>query len=369
MREEPKPIRAESTMNDDENNAKALESLIESLQAGRVVLFVGAGSSKRVGYPLWTDLIRDLRKRMQSDLDPQQGAYDEEAKDLLWEAQRIKEQYSTRLIPVLGDIFSPRDPRAFHRQLILLPCHRIITTNYDYLLESASRVAVLKNDGIKELDTLDWWDPQGLNRFIRRFHLRFRQENTREILHLHGSAKNWEKIIFTENDYVKFYGEDNPIKNLLWMMAASYPILFVGFGLSDWDLLYTFRVVRNRMLTEHPPHHAIVGFDPNEKNSKATYRAYLQDKYAINPIFYDVKQRIISKDENKVSIGCYETNLDPLMNEISRRLNLDEYTPHLLEEKYLNTPIRRSPDLQSDQDLKLMQRDSDAFASHGKESQ
>jgi hypothetical protein len=328
-------------MSESEKNERALEKLLERMDRHDVILFVGAGSSKRAAYPLWEELVCQLRDRMQDEVGQDLSKHDQETKDLLWEAQRIVKQYNARYKEVLSEIFYPRPPKPFHIRLMQLPFHRYITVNYDSLLEKAARVVTNTTQPAKPsaqgsggletpdkfTDTLNYYDGQLLTEYIRDF----RAPSSKYIFHLHGSEQDWSKIVLTEEDYVKFYGEENPIRNLLWMMVATYSILFVGFGISDWDFLLLFRLVHNRMVLKQPNHFALIPYSKRD-GDRRTKRIYLNEKYGIEPVFYDIVERKVS---DKQIVDCFETGLDGLMDVISERYHLETYEHHLIPDTYV----------------------------------
>jgi hypothetical protein len=122
------------------------------------------------------------------------------------------------------------------------------------------------------------------------------------------------------------------------------------------------------MRTEHPPHFAIVPFSPTSKIDRSTRRRYLIDKYGINPIFYEVQQRIIHSSGNSIPIECYETDLDKCMNAISTSLSpsLPRYIPHVLEDRFFQVPVRQAVSLANDEDLKAMQAAVEQFVKKNK---
>ena len=112
-------------------------SLVEAI-AGGAVLFVGAGSSRKVGYPMWGGLL--------SELEAAAGKVDEAkvkevgGADGLLRANAFKkvlgpDEYQR----VLRETFAPRTPPhdASHETLVRMPFRHIFTMSYDGVLESA----------------------------------------------------------------------------------------------------------------------------------------------------------------------------------------------------------------------------------------
>ena len=56
-------------------NETAMQQLVSLLKDKRAVLMVGAGSSKFVGYPLWDELLDELRNEFAPSLQKPNGDY------------------------------------------------------------------------------------------------------------------------------------------------------------------------------------------------------------------------------------------------------------------------------------------------------
>ncbi len=82
----------------DEANEKALHGLVEVLGQGMGIALVGAGSSKRAGYPLWDEFIE---KEMAAELVRIRPSASVELDslsrepDLLWRAEEYRRCWGT----------------------------------------------------------------------------------------------------------------------------------------------------------------------------------------------------------------------------------------------------------------------------------
>lgn len=95
----------------------------------------------------------------------------------------------------------------------------ILTTNYDDLIEKT----------FPDLDSMTWRDTQKIQQTIR--------DNTQAVIHIHGSFKSPESIIFDYNDYQKL-NDEQTIKRQLESLIVNKTLIFlgVGDGLHDDDL-------------------------------------------------------------------------------------------------------------------------------------
>lgn len=131
-----------SPLVDDTANYAAYEALVRALREGGAIALVGAGSSARVGYPLWGGLlarleaeVRRLRPHAEGEL---KGLASES--DTLWRAERYRALLGPDgYEPLMREIFGPRQPPfdGFHQDLLRLPFRHVLTTNYDPVLEHA----------------------------------------------------------------------------------------------------------------------------------------------------------------------------------------------------------------------------------------
>ncbi len=97
------------------------------------------------------------------------------------------------LIDAIGDLGSP-----------------LLTTNYDHLLEHRLR-----------RDAVTWQNPSALQQIL--------MGRSNDIGHLHGSWKSPQSIIFSEGSYGELIGNEAS-QTLQQAIAATRTLLFVGFG-------------------------------------------------------------------------------------------------------------------------------------------
>ena len=272
-----------------------------------MLLFVGAGLSFDLGYPLWSKYLDVL----ETDLGP--GALEEEQdpkapeSDLLVRAERIKQAYlgAHRRDDYLAHIqqaFGPKSAPSYtslQRALVRLEFRGVITTNFDLSLEnalSAENLAV----GRSACTALDLGDPRPFSLFDF-FRFTSRGHTTEFVLHLHGVHDHPDRVILAASDYRKGYGDftssdadglpvhlalDVRLRKVIWALLVTYPTLFVGFSLNDPAMRHILKVTeadfqRGRFLG----HYAIVGArsEDEEQKLRLAWR-----KYGITPVFYRV---------------------------------------------------------------------------------
>ena len=139
----------------------------------------------------------------------------------------------------LGDDELPKH-RSHPLELLLdLPIWRFVTTNYDGEIERAigdRRCTSLtqEDENTKELTRFALADIPLRNRYA--------------VFHCHGRFDRPGSIIAGEADYQKWYlgrreGQGSAFRQSIELLFESNPLLFVGYGLGDEDLLRPLRVL------------------------------------------------------------------------------------------------------------------------------
>lgn len=138
------------------------------------------------------------------------------------------------------------EPSPALKMLASLPFRLIITTNYDHLFEKALRVAKTMDGKLKE-PMIDIYDPDPES-IPKKLPLDPR-ENRPNLLKLHGDIDEPNSIVITEEDYIHFIqrmttgGDFHPIHNNIRTRLSNWSILFIGYGLKDYNLRLLFRTL------------------------------------------------------------------------------------------------------------------------------
>jgi len=195
-------------------------------EQSRPLFFVGSGLSRWAGLPDWASLLRQLARRSSSEVQKEVerlitfNGY-QQAGSLL------KKSLGEAWRPALNDIFT--DPARvqpqsqIHDALVRLRWQRIITTNYDRLLEIAS-------------------DRIGLT--VKTFHYaspELRASEKRDdhcIVHLHGDVMDPNcQLILAKEDYDNLYQEDDSryyfARTIGGTLRQAQVILFLGYSHDD----------------------------------------------------------------------------------------------------------------------------------------
>ena len=240
-----------------------------------IVPFVGAGVSIDCGLYSWLDMLDII------------------AKDY-FTADEIKRMhnfgncfsYADKIVEVTGnqnmimekikEIFQNAEITLTDTPYILTSSfsNLIVTTNYDTILEEASRQNIITSPLKPLLPCLKGQIDAAI------------QNNERCLLKLHGSIEETSSIILTTKQYDKFYGKSSrrnkPLPRYLEKLFTTKKLLFVGCSLEfDRTLNILLECLKK---DEKISHYAIVPwFDNETKNISQSRRL---TKLGIVPIYF-----------------------------------------------------------------------------------
>ncbi len=193
----------------------------------RVIPFVGSGISKSVGLPLWLELFKKARENL---ADKHKGYF-----DLEYESKNVDRIIDVikRAHPLINndkdlkkELIVPAVNKHIKNEVLLnsiitdilkLDAEYIITTNYDDLLEKTS---LLLCSGYEE------------SRDISSFQGFESLDETQYIFHIHGTIKNYDSIVVTNEDYNNLYDSEEK-KRILSGLINKHSMLFLGFSMDD----------------------------------------------------------------------------------------------------------------------------------------
>ncbi len=248
--------------------------LTDAIERQRIVPFIGAGLSKPMDMPLWTDAMRKLHDRIHYPNDPDISKLIDDGKYL--EAAQVLADHNLTLTN--NFIRTTYRVQKVVGSVLLLPhighgC--IVTTNLDNAIEE-----VFKRDGI----TFDSYmhGTQHHNFFSRLV------RGQRCLLKLHGDADDPQTYVLTKAQYRDAYEEPlnfhQPLPKALRQIYISNSLLFLGCSLEqDWTF-ELFRTVKQQCEYEIPNHYAFLP-EPDTAQKKQQKETVLLD-LNIQPIWY-----------------------------------------------------------------------------------
>lgn len=297
----------------DENSERKRE-LIDLVASGDATLVVGAGSSARLKYVTWEQLIDQL-EHFACKCGGFKPDHEKRQEGLLVYAQDIKSHIASfgdlgKYHDFLFELFQPKSPAHddFHRMLVELPVRGIWTTNFDTVLEAALSEKKRKIEGkaieaplIDVTPLVIGIDPP---RLVHEFLLSRANDPKfpQRIAHLHGMYRNPDSIILTLDDYSRIYGLYDVKVNrhqrfadtwtlhrkLLWAILATRRVVFVGFSMEDPYFNKMLETVSADMWGwEKSIHFAIMHISRRNSDAHKKKGEWLKDKYGVDTVFYE----------------------------------------------------------------------------------
>lgn len=239
-----------------------LATMVQSLAAGATLsLVVGAGASAEAGLPTWGRLVRDLLHRAageQLELDEAvREAWIEQiiaGESPLGAAAIVQALAGEDLADWIPSALYGADPNRFQPGPIATQVPklrsafglglRLLTTNYDDLLQQAFRDAAIG------VEAVEFTGPAGT-------HVAATDPSHQRISHLHGflarDGRREGTVVLTEHDYQRVAQEDWQ-RSEVGAALMSGPCLFIGSSLTDPNLL---RYMHAHAGPGSPQHYAI----------------------------------------------------------------------------------------------------------------
>jgi hypothetical protein len=207
-----------------------LDQLARQIRDRRVVLFVGAGLSQRLGLPSWRALIEHMARDLGYDADILVGP----GSDFM----QVAEYYKLRKGSI-GALRSWMDRNwhvddgkisasKVHSQIVELDFPFIYTTNYDNNIERAFELK--SRQFSKVTSVLD---------------VATAAADLPHIVKFHGDFTDDQSLVVTESDYFERLEFDSPLDIKFRSDVLGRSILFVGYSLKDLNLrLLLFKLKR-----------------------------------------------------------------------------------------------------------------------------
>lgn len=289
----------------DENIKRKLE-LIELVASREAMLMVGAGSSVRVGYVNWPELLKqleDLAIRSGNDFskDDEKRAYDPTGYAAQIKSHMRENGALDRYHAKLSRLFQSRPPHYdnFHKALISLPFRGILTTNYDPVLDAALSTSDTEFPYDFSL-VVGTSPPYQIHEFLIR--MNNDRKIPRRIAHLHGKFDIPESIVLGSDDYFKAYGIELPEndsgrqsqsswtlhRKLLWAVLATRRVLFVGYSMDDPYFNMMLETVSSDLWGwEKATHYTIASISLENADDTKAKAARLKREYGVDTVFYE----------------------------------------------------------------------------------
>lgn len=230
------------------------DALVGHVAQQNSIAFVGAGLSAGLGLPGWPQLIRQMIDWCEGQGIglPKKADIEyllDEKKDLLAAASALRtEMGDDKYRQFLSEVFlrPGLEPTEVHEILAKIPFVAVATTNYDSLVEDGYRKVhpgqafeVFAHDDHEQLGT-------ALN--AKRYF----------VLKAHGTVERPETIILDSKDYSRLFFKSEGYRTFLRAMFLQRTVLFLGFSMTDPELLFLLKELRAIFDGNTPTHYALM---------------------------------------------------------------------------------------------------------------
>ncbi len=247
-----------------DRNVQRFDQLVEQLEDGNVVPFIGAGLFVAGGFPTWEAHL--LTQGRTAGMDAahiedllEQGQYETVIAEI--EASRGRDVFIQEIRDVFGRIGEITDSTLLVTELFT---DTVITTNYDRLIEQAFDTGA--TNALQVISGLNALDEPDTDRV--------------SIIKLHGDIKTPDNCILSKNQYDDAYGNDEidltrQIPKLLEYYYKNSSLLFLGCSLNNDRTVQVFRAIKNKVGDIVIPQHFAIEQAPETEEELVSRNEYL----------------------------------------------------------------------------------------------
>lgn len=258
--------------------------LIEAVEAGRLIPFIGAGVSAQSGlnFPNWRGLLTGLKQTaLQSEWISEEEAA--EIENLFSRGQYLMAAEELRYrLPVdeyesfLLEKFDPPDarPAEIHRQLFRIGPPLIVSTNYDRLLEDAFASRYERSAMVYTHQ-----DAPSVQRLLQSGN----RSGRPAIFKIHGTIADVEGIVLSERDYRKLLYESPGYRLVLSAIFLTHVVMFLGFSFEDPELRLLLEQHRESLKHRSQPDYILLP----KGDAGTVERRRLREDFGLQVITYE----------------------------------------------------------------------------------
>lgn len=204
---------------------ETFEKIKKYMDIDKISVFVGAGVSALSGYPSWSALVRKMSDEMGYTGENEQKDFSTE--ELLKIPQMYYNKYKEKkyLRKINDEFVGKYEANEVHDLIFSLRPKHILTTNYDTLLEQTS-VKFGRNYSVINTDT-------SVSASV----------SNQYMIKLHGDLST--KFVLKEQDYLDYETNYMLIDKLTKSIFATTLVIFVGYGLNDYNIKLILNWVKN----------------------------------------------------------------------------------------------------------------------------
>ncbi|MDQ3740441.1 MAG: SIR2 family protein, partial [Actinomycetota bacterium] len=286
--------------------------LSRALNTGQAVCVAGSGLSTNYGFPIWRDFAEEAIATTKREHGRRISAHTKAYFDLLEKRLKKNERVTAEEIMTAFDVCAGFWPDLAFKRFVArrfqarasvggpiariireLRIRRFLTTNYDDTIKQGLDACL--GAGEAERYTID---SDGLLEFAVGT-----PRHRAGVFHLHGvvadEAEQLARLIVTESDYQELYLREDPAarayREAVSLLFTGNPILFVGMGLTEFDLLHPLResAAQPRRDVDQAPLFALMPQPDPRRRTLADIRGeavgqrrQIYTRYGIHVLFY-----------------------------------------------------------------------------------
>jgi hypothetical protein len=217
-----------------------LGPLVRDLAGGTVALFCGSGVSIGAGYPSWDELLAPLRLELQGNDTTELGLLAQYYVNSVAGGRTALERLVLDAVSNVHGKFT-----AAHSQISVLPVARVITSNFDQLLETCYSGLDGKRKG---------WVVTGDE------DLKYQPtDDSVEIMKMNGCITRPSSMILTSDDFEQYEVLHPLICSHLQSVVATETLLCIGTSMRDPVLKRILNVVTRALDAGRRPGYVIMG--------------------------------------------------------------------------------------------------------------
>ncbi|ARD47987.1 SIR2 family protein [Sporosarcina sp. P33] len=196
-----------------------VRELTDASRNGKLVFFVGAGVSTLSDYPQWSKLVDKYHLELYGKVKKERYSADEYLRiPQIFHDVKGEEAYNQ----ILEETFSvDRPTNPIHDKILAMNPAHIITTNYDDLIE---KTCWKRGKYFSLISAEDDVACATSPKYLLKVHGDFRRGYT------------GDHIVLKESDYMNFEQDRPLISNLMKTIMATHTIVFIGYGLGDYNI-------------------------------------------------------------------------------------------------------------------------------------
>lgn len=212
--------------------------LKKAITSNKLIIFIGAGLSKKCGLPLWKEIVEKVLEREEIE---KRESYSNALQSEILSALEVLDKLESNYKKIVYEVFQEETSKKLNNEIykkIKLLSKKIITTNYDSLIEH--------NTGIREIDTSS------------NFNLSKLDSLDEYVFKIHGTHSNIDNSVIFSKDYENLYNENGKLSKFqLDKLISGHTCLFIGFSLTDLYIVNLFRYLQNIYSNLGPKHYII----------------------------------------------------------------------------------------------------------------